>query len=215
MAFIQVRVEEELKDEVVKIFGHLGLDLSTAVRLFLKRCVEEKDLPFNLKNEKISDKPNSIFEIRTKILAPQKTSPYDILDEIMTMCNNKNWVCNGGGVKFQSNYITISSFITGKMYFSSDKKLEYLNSGDIVTPCKELAIISKLHSTFITISEPTIFYDGENREMYLYEIDEPIDEGIDYIQYNQSKYSQGYEYILKRKVKIKCLEHSDILNEKI
>ena len=36
MSFVQVRIEEELKEEAIKLFNELGLDLSTAIRLFLK-----------------------------------------------------------------------------------------------------------------------------------------------------------------------------------
>lgn len=49
MSFVQVRIEEELKEEAIKLFNELGLDLSTAIRLFLKKCVEDKKLPFKLK----------------------------------------------------------------------------------------------------------------------------------------------------------------------
>ena len=57
MSFVQVRIEEELKEEVIKLFNELGLDLSTAIRLFLKKSVEDKKLPFKLKvkeNDKVS-----------------------------------------------------------------------------------------------------------------------------------------------------------------
>ena len=215
MSYIQVRVEETLKEDAIKVFEKLGLDLSTAIRLFLKKCVDENNLPFNIISENNIDEPDSMFEVKTKIFAPQRTSPYDILDEINIMCSKKNWICKGGGVKFQSNYISISKFEEGKMYYCSDEKIDFINEGTIITPCRELAIISKLNSSFITISEPTIFYDAENKETYLYEIEEPIVEFVDYSQYENSAYSKGYEYILKRKVRLKCLGYSTHLNKKI
>ena len=33
---VQIRVDDKLKDEVSAIFDQLGLDLSTAVRIFLR-----------------------------------------------------------------------------------------------------------------------------------------------------------------------------------
>lgn len=53
MALIQVRVDQRLKEEASDIFKELGLDLSTAIRAFLKRVVAEGEVPFNLK---LSDK---------------------------------------------------------------------------------------------------------------------------------------------------------------
>ena len=37
MSYIQIRIDDELKEEAVKLFNELGLDLSTAIRLFLKK----------------------------------------------------------------------------------------------------------------------------------------------------------------------------------
>ena len=51
---VQIRVDEDLKNEATDIFERLGLDLPTAIRVFLKKSVEESGIPFNLKisNEK-------------------------------------------------------------------------------------------------------------------------------------------------------------------
>ena len=45
---IQVRVDDELRQEATKIFEDLGIDMSTAVRMFLKRTVKERGLPFSM-----------------------------------------------------------------------------------------------------------------------------------------------------------------------
>lgn len=46
---VQIRVDEKLKDEVSTIYDQLGLDLSTAVRIFFKRTVAEQGIPFTMK----------------------------------------------------------------------------------------------------------------------------------------------------------------------
>ena len=43
---LQVRMDENLKKETSEIFHNLGLDMSSAVRLFLNRVVICQDLPF-------------------------------------------------------------------------------------------------------------------------------------------------------------------------
>ena len=44
---IQIRVDEQLKAEATDVLDRLGLDLPTAVRMFLKRIVLEQGLPFS------------------------------------------------------------------------------------------------------------------------------------------------------------------------
>lgn len=46
---IQVRVEAKLKHDADLIFEDLGLDTPTAIRLFLKKVVVYKSIPFELK----------------------------------------------------------------------------------------------------------------------------------------------------------------------
>ena len=41
---VQIRVDEKLKDDAAAVYEHLGLDLSTAVRIFFKRSVAENGL---------------------------------------------------------------------------------------------------------------------------------------------------------------------------
>ena len=46
MSQIAVRVDDELKKEATAIFNELGLDMTTAVKLFLKQSVLTKSIPF-------------------------------------------------------------------------------------------------------------------------------------------------------------------------
>lgn len=45
---LQVRIDENLKAQSAKIFENLGIDLSTAVRMFLHRTVTENGIPFSM-----------------------------------------------------------------------------------------------------------------------------------------------------------------------
>ena len=49
MALLQIRVEDELKNQANAIYNELGIDLSTAVRMFLKKSVLEGGIPFDTK----------------------------------------------------------------------------------------------------------------------------------------------------------------------
>lgn len=45
---IQVRIDKPLKEEVGEIFSSIGLDMSTAIRMFFQRCRAVKGIPFAL-----------------------------------------------------------------------------------------------------------------------------------------------------------------------
>jgi addiction module antitoxin, relB/dinJ family len=49
MSQIAVRVDDQLKKEATAIFNELGLDMSTAVKLFLKQSVLTRSIPFEVK----------------------------------------------------------------------------------------------------------------------------------------------------------------------
>lgn len=50
MAMVQFRVDDELKNKAVSICEDLGIDLSTAIRMFMKRMVIENRIPFPMVN---------------------------------------------------------------------------------------------------------------------------------------------------------------------
>jgi len=56
---IQVRVDDELRQDATEIFEELGIDMSTAVRMFLKRTVKEKGLPFPITTINESKRKNN------------------------------------------------------------------------------------------------------------------------------------------------------------
>jgi len=49
MAVINIRVNDEVKKEAETIFKSLELNMSVAMNLFLKKCINEKGIPFDLK----------------------------------------------------------------------------------------------------------------------------------------------------------------------
>lgn len=47
-SLVQVRIDEDLKNQATEIYDALGIDLSTAVRMFLKRSVMVNGIPFSM-----------------------------------------------------------------------------------------------------------------------------------------------------------------------
>lgn len=52
---IQIRVDQKLKKEADLIFEDLGLDTPTAIRLFLKKVVTSRSIPFELKSTRTTN----------------------------------------------------------------------------------------------------------------------------------------------------------------
>ena len=49
MTVLQVRVDDELKNQALAIYNAIGMDLSTAIRMFLKKSVMVGGIPFDTK----------------------------------------------------------------------------------------------------------------------------------------------------------------------
>jgi DNA-damage-inducible protein J len=52
MATINIRIDEDLKNKANKTLNNMGLDLSSAVKMFLHQTVKEDGLPFKPSNDK-------------------------------------------------------------------------------------------------------------------------------------------------------------------
>ncbi len=54
MATLQIRIDESLKKEADALFASLGLDTTTAVRIFLNAAVENAGIPFSVQHRELS-----------------------------------------------------------------------------------------------------------------------------------------------------------------
>ena len=81
-SLIQARVDTELKNDAVDLFDSLGLDMTTAIKMFLKKCLQEGGIPFEVKNSK----EDSLDAIKAFMLLRQQAENNGVsnltLDEI-------------------------------------------------------------------------------------------------------------------------------------
>jgi DNA-damage-inducible protein J len=57
---INVRADSEIKSKAQEIFSSLGLDMSTAINMFLRQTVRQNDIPFVLTtNVKTNKRPRA------------------------------------------------------------------------------------------------------------------------------------------------------------
>lgn len=81
---MQIRVDEKLRAEAVEVYDRLGIDLSTAVRMFMKRCVMVNGIPFSMTLPKEEDDGNRAIAAMREIQnsAVQNGLNHMTLDEI-------------------------------------------------------------------------------------------------------------------------------------
>lgn len=53
MARLQIRIDDTLKKDADELFSSLGLDISTAIRIFLNASVENAGIPFSVRHKTI------------------------------------------------------------------------------------------------------------------------------------------------------------------
>jgi len=58
MVNLQIRIDEELKNQAQQVAGSLGMDLTTAVRVFLKQMVNDHALPFRPQHDPFYSESN-------------------------------------------------------------------------------------------------------------------------------------------------------------
>ena len=59
---VQVRMDEELRDNAARLFDDLGLDLPTAIRMFLKKSLSINGIPFEVRNESPNEETKQAIE---------------------------------------------------------------------------------------------------------------------------------------------------------
>lgn len=82
-SLIQVRVDNELKTEATNLFEKLGIDVPTAIRIFLKRSVQENGIPFSMKIKEPQVDSNILNAMKAMSDAANKASVSNMsLEEI-------------------------------------------------------------------------------------------------------------------------------------
>lgn len=54
MATLQIRIDDALKKQADMLFSSLGLDTSTAIRIFLNASIENAGIPFSVQHKSVT-----------------------------------------------------------------------------------------------------------------------------------------------------------------
>ena len=78
----QVRIDTDIKREATALFASLGLDMSSAVNLFLHQCVLRGGLPFAVEVPQYSDKTLSAMAEARRISRDPDVKGYSSTEEL-------------------------------------------------------------------------------------------------------------------------------------
>lgn len=79
-----ISIDKNLKQEAVKLFSSFGLDLSTAITLYLQQSVREQRIPFAIRMEVPNDETVDAFnELKEMRHNKKKYKRYDSFDKML------------------------------------------------------------------------------------------------------------------------------------
>ena len=73
---------EEIKDQAEEIFNELGLNMTTAVNMFLRTAIREHGIPFELKLEVPNDTTAAAIEDGRKMMKDPSAPRYSSMDAL-------------------------------------------------------------------------------------------------------------------------------------
>ncbi len=78
----QIRIESEVKKQATELFSILGLDMSSAVNLFLHQCILRGGVPFNVEMPKYNQSTIDAMEEGLRISRDLNVKSYDSMDKL-------------------------------------------------------------------------------------------------------------------------------------
>ena len=99
MPILQVRIDEDLKNQASKVFEDIGLDISTAVRMFLKKSILVGGLPFDtqINEEALLTKIKALIALdEMRSISEKNGNSTMTLDEINKIINQVRTEQKGG-----------------------------------------------------------------------------------------------------------------------
>ena len=80
---MSIRLDKDLKKEAEVLFKNLGLNMSTAINMFLTQSVREQSIPFKSTMEKPNKRLIKALKEAERINKNSNISGYDTIDELI------------------------------------------------------------------------------------------------------------------------------------
>ena len=79
---LNIRTEKAVKEQAEKIFSELGLNMTTAINMFLRTAIREHGIPFDLKLDVPNDTTVVAIEEGRKLMVDPTAPRYSSMDDL-------------------------------------------------------------------------------------------------------------------------------------
>ena len=79
---LNIRTEKEVKEKADQIFSELGLNMTTAINIFLRTAIREHGIPFSLKLDIPNEATVTAIEEGRRIAFDKSAESYSNIDEL-------------------------------------------------------------------------------------------------------------------------------------
>ncbi|MDO5568238.1 type II toxin-antitoxin system RelB/DinJ family antitoxin [Eubacterium pyruvativorans] len=79
---LNIRTDKEIKEQAEQIFSDLGLNMTTAVNMFLRSTIRENGIPFDLKLEVPNEVTAAAIEEGRRIASDPDVKGYTDISEL-------------------------------------------------------------------------------------------------------------------------------------
>ncbi len=79
---LNIRTDKEIKEQAEQIFSDLGLNMTTAVNMFLRAVIRENGIPFDLKLEVPNEVTAAAIEEGRRIASDPDVKGYTDISEL-------------------------------------------------------------------------------------------------------------------------------------
>ncbi|WP_270626299.1 type II toxin-antitoxin system RelB/DinJ family antitoxin [Ligilactobacillus ruminis] len=79
---LNIRTDKDVKEKAEKIFNELGLNMTSAVNIFLRTAIRERGIPFELKLDVPNETTIAAIEEGRKMASNPSSPRYSSIDEL-------------------------------------------------------------------------------------------------------------------------------------
>ena len=81
---LNIRTDKAIKDQAEEIFNELGLNMTTAINVFLRATIREHGIPFELKLDVPNETTAAAIEEGRKMMSNPSAPRYSSMDALKT-----------------------------------------------------------------------------------------------------------------------------------
>ena len=85
---LNIRTDKEIKEKAENIFQELGINMTTAINMFLRTSIRENGIPFDLKIDSVNDETKLAIEEGRKIADDKTIEGYVSIEELKKALEN-------------------------------------------------------------------------------------------------------------------------------